>query len=656
MIQYLFLIGCILLLIGAIAALLIRPVKQALFFVVVINVLALVVNLIFALMRLIALPAVTDLFPVFPDNASLFRADGLALFFLLVITAVAVPTIISAYTYLQHYLHKEASVRSFLTSFSLLLLSTQVVVFVNHSILFLVFWELMTLTAYLGMLLEKEKEEVQKGSFVYFATMHMATFILYIFFFLLHDHFGSWLFSDYHLSLTTGTIFYLVCGFGFLGFGIKAGFMPMHFWLPWAHPIAPAPLSAFLSGVIIKTGIYGIFRVIEFCSPLPVWMGIAILVISVFSAIFGVWYALAQHDIKKLLAYHSIENIGIIGIGIGLGVLGVTYSVQSLVWLGFGGALFHIFNHAIFKTLLFLGSGVICNNCHTRDIEKMGGIVHHASWFVALFLIGSIAISGIPPLNGFMSEFLIYKGFFNASASLGNYFPLLMLLLAVGLAFVGGLALVCFTKINSIMFLGTERSKLQSFIVSRSEYTALGILASLCILFGIYPQSLLGIISSVITFNHAGIILQPYKMFTHWEFLTVIFACVLLTIVCMILWKKFNTQQRISQAWGCGYTPLTPRMQYTASSYADEINSISSHMLHLEKDVTAPKTLFPQQSHFISHSDDFSEKKFIAPIYRYIINKIDTFELLSRTDIRFYITFMLIMAIIYGGIAIVWPH
>lgn len=207
MIQYLFLIGCILLLIGAIAALLIRPVKQALFFVVVINVLALVVNLIFALMRLIALPAVTDLFPVFPDNASLFRADGLALFFLLVITAVAVPTIISAYTYLQHYLHKEASVRSFLTSFSLLLLSTQVVVFVNHSILFLVFWELMTLTAYLGMLLEKEKEEVQKGSFVYFATMHMATFILYIFFFLLHDHFGSWLFSDYHLSFTTGTIF-----------------------------------------------------------------------------------------------------------------------------------------------------------------------------------------------------------------------------------------------------------------------------------------------------------------------------------------------------------------------------------------------------------------------------------------------------------------
>jgi hydrogenase-4 component B len=654
--QYLFLLGCSLSLLGAIAALLIRPMKRALLIVVVINVLSLAFNLSFALLQLIAVPAVANLFPVFPEYASLFRADGLALFFLLVITTVAIPTVISTYSYLQHYLHNEAAVRSFLVSFSLLLISTQLVVLANHSIVFLVFWELMTMMAYLGMLLEKEKEEVQKGSFIFFTATHVATFFLYIFFFLLHNQFGSWFFTDFHLSSAAGTIFYLVCAFGFLGFGIKAGFMPMHFWLPWAHPVAPTALSAFLSGVIIKTGIYGIFRVIEFCSPLPMWMGIVILVVSVFSAIFGVWYALAQHDIKKLLAYHSIENIGIIGIGIGLGVLGVTSSVQSLVWLGFGGALFHTFNHAIFKSLLFLGSGVICHNYHTRDIEKMGGVVHYAPWFVGLFLIGSIAISGIPPLNGFMSEFFIFKGFFNAAAALGNYFPLLMLLLTVGLAFVGGLALVCFTKINSIMFLGTQRSPLPSFAVSRTEYSALAILASLCILFGIYPQSLLGIISSVITFNHTGTDLQPYVMFTQWEFLTVIFTGVLLTIVGVIVWKKFSARQRIAQAWGCGYSAQTPRMQYTASSYADEINSISSHMLQLEKHITVPKTIFPQPSQFVSHSEDFSEKKFIAPVYQYILNKIDAFEFLSRTDIRFYISFMLIIAIIYGGIAIVWPH
>ncbi len=655
MTEYLFLIGCSLFIIGAIASLLVRPVKHAISLFIVINVLALAANLIFALKRLIELPSVAGLFPVFSGYASLFRADGLALFFLLIITTVAIPTVISIYSYLQHYLHKEASVRTFLVSFSLLLLSTQLLVFANHSILFLICWELMTLMAYLGMLLDKEKEEVQKGSFIFFTATHLATFFLYIFFFLLHNHFGSWFFNDFHLTSDAGTIFFLVCGFGFIGFGIKAGFMPLHFWLPWAHPIAPTALSAFLSGVIIKTGIYGIFRIIEFCSPLPVWMGLVILAVSVFSAIFGVWYALAQHDIKKLLAYHSIENIGIIGIGIGLGVLGVSYSVQPLVWLGFGGALFHTFNHAIFKSLLFLGSGVICHNYQTRDIEKMGGIVHRASWFVGLFLIGSIAISGIPPLNGFMSEFLIFKGFFNAAAALGKYYPLLMLLLAVGLALVGGLALACFTKINSIMFLGTERSPLQSFKVSKTEYTALGMLAFLCILFGILPQSVLGIISSVITFNHNGMTIHPYTMFTRWEFLTVIFVGVLLTIVCLIVWKKFNTRQRISQAWGCGYTSPTPRMQYTASSYADEINSIASHMLHIKKHVSAPKTIFPQTSRLISHTEDFSERQFVAPVYIFIVNKINSFELLSRTDIRFYITLMLIIAIIYSIIAIVWP-
>jgi hydrogenase-4 component B len=655
-IQYLFLLGSSLFFVGAIAASLIRPIQRALTSVIVITISALSLNLIFAMTRLSAIPMITNLFPISAKYALWFRADGLALFFLLVITTVAIPTVLATYSYLQHYLHKEASVRSFLISFSFLLLSIQLLVLANHAIAFLICWELMTLMAYLGMLLEKEKEEVQKGSFVFFTTTHLATFFLYIFFFLLHNHTGSWLFSDFHLPSTVGTVFYVVCGFGFLGFGIKAGFMPMHFWLPRAHPIAPTVLSAFLSGVIIKTGIYGIFRVIEFCSPLPVWMGIFVLVVSVFSAIFGVWYALAQHDIKKLLAYHSVENIGIIGIGIGLGILGVSYSVPSLAWLGFAGALFHTFNHAIFKTLLFLGSGVICQNYQTRDIEKMGGIVHHASWFVGLFLIGSIAISGIPPLNGFMSEFMIFKGFFNAATALGKYFPLLMLLLAVGLAFVGGLALACFTKINSIMFLGTNRSSQQSFKVSRTEYSALGMLALLCIFFGVYPRSVLGIISSVLTFKQSGMIIQPYAMFTHWEFLTVIFISVLLTIVCVILWKKFNTQQRISLAWGCGFTPQSPRMQYTASSYANEINSIASHMLQIHKQVTTPSTIFPKPSSFVTHAEDFSEKQFVAPIYNYIMNKIDSFEFLSRTDIRFYIAFMLIIVVIYGGIAIVWPN
>jgi hydrogenase-4 component B len=652
-----FLIGCSLSIAGAVIALTVRPVRRALTACVAILASGLVLNACFSIERLFSLPSVFPLFPVLPWTEPWFRADGLALYFLLVITTVAVPTVISAHSYLRHYIQKnEGAVRAFLVSFAALLLSTQLLVLANHAILFLVLWEVMTLSAYLGMLLEKEKEDVQKGSFIYFATTHMATFILYIFFFLLHDHAHSWMFTDFHASTEMGLIFYGMCGLGFLGFAIKAGFMPFHFWLPWAHPIAPTILSAFLSGVIIKTGIYGIFRVIEFCSPLPAWIGILIMAVSMFSALFGVWYALAQHDIKKLLAYHSIENIGIIGIGIGIGVIGISYSVQSLIWLGFGGALFHTFNHAIFKSLLFLGSGIINQHCGTRDIEKMGGIVHRAPWFVALFLIGSLAISGIPPLNGFMSEFLIYKGFFESAFALGKYFPLFMLVMAVGLAFVGGLALACFTKIDSVMFLGTERTSLGVFTVSAAEYASLGFLAALCILFGIFPQSVLGIITSVIAFNRWGIPIQPYTIFAQWNVMTLVFVCVLLAIGVVFAVKTVGRQRRSAQAWACGYPPQTAKMQYTASSYADEINSIAAAMLHMHKNVSLPESIFPKPSRFASHAGDFSEEIFVAPAYRYIINKINSIEYLSRTDIRFYILFMLIVVLLYGGVAIVWTY
>ncbi|HLP16974.1 MAG TPA: proton-conducting transporter membrane subunit, partial [Bacteroidota bacterium] len=293
-----FIIGCSLVLAGAAIAVVVRPARLALSLYVGAVALGLAMNAVFAIERLLQLPSTFPLFPAVPWSDPFFRADGLALYFLLVVTTVAIPAVIVAYSYLDHYLAKrEAAVRAFLVTFSVLLLSTQLLMLAAQAIVFLVFWEVMTLCAYLGLLLEKEKEEVQRGSLIYFATTHMATFILYIFFFLLHNSSGSWFFTDFHITVQAGAVFYAVCGLGFIGFAIKAGFMPFHFWLPWAHPIAPTVLSAFLSGVIIKTGIYGILRVIEFCSPMPAWIGIVIMAISMFSALFGVWYALAQHDI-----------------------------------------------------------------------------------------------------------------------------------------------------------------------------------------------------------------------------------------------------------------------------------------------------------------------------------------------------------------------
>ncbi len=584
------------------------------------------------------------------------RLDGLGLFFLFIIQLVAIPTTIFNFSYLQHYIDQERPIKSFVISYTVLLVSTQFIVIANQAILFLVSWEVMSMSAYLGMILEREKEEVHKGSFYYLVASHVIVFVIYIFFFLLHHQTNSWFLSDYHVSLTLRNTLPILFILSFIGFGIKAGFMPFHFWLPQAHPIAPTVLSAFLSGVIIKTGIYGILRTFQFLNPIPEWCGWVVLVISILSAIFGVWYALAQHDIKRLLAYHSVENIGIIGIGIGIGFIGSANKIPALEVLGFGGALLHTLNHAIFKSLLFLGSGVISNNLGTRNIELMGGIVHRAKYLAIFFLIGSVAISGIPPFNGFVSEFIIYNGFFQAAKELKNYYPFIMLIFVVGLAFVGGLAVACFTKINSIIFLGTERKEIKHFHTSVYDYISLGILSLLCIAIGFYPRIFIGIVNKVIG---SGFVSADSSALIgmNWLSLTLIFSAILLSAVVLYfvkvkIQKKYG--RRTSATWGCGYENITPRMQYTASSFADELNIIPKTILVYHKKVEISKGAFPKQTAFESHSQDFVDNKIVLPLYGFLKKIISKIEFLSQTDIRYYIGFILIIITVYGIIAFLW--
>jgi len=586
-----------------------------------------------------------------------FRFDGLGLFFLFIIQLVAIPITIYNFSYLQHYLEQKRPIKNFVIFYIILMVSTQLVVIANQAIFFLVSWEVMSMSAYLGMMLEKEKEEVQKGSFYYFVASHVLVFILYIFFFLLHHQTNSWLMSDYHLSTALGMLLPLLFILSFIGFGIKAGFMPFHFWLPQAHPIAPTVLSAFLSGVIIKTGIYGILRTFQFLNPLPEWCGWVVLVVSIVSAIFGVWYALAQHDIKRLLAYHSIENIGIIGIGIGIGFIGSANNLPVIEALGFGGALLHTLNHAIFKGLLFLGSGVIYQNLGTRNIELMGGLVHRAKYLALFFLIGSVSISGIPPFNGFISEFIIYTGFFQTANELKNYYPLLMLLFVVGLAFVGGLAVACFTKVNSIMFLGTERKEIKSFHTSIYDYLSLGMLSLFCIVIGFYPQPFIGIVNKVINNGFVSVNSSSALLTMNWLSLTIIAFSMLVGVILLFyvkakIQKKYGS--RTSAAWGCGYENLSPRMQYTASSFADELNTIPQSVLVYHKEVKISKEAFPIPSSFESKSRDFVDEKILLPGFYFLQKIISKIEFLSNTDIRYYIVFILIIITFYSFIAFLW--
>ncbi|MFA6294660.1 MAG: proton-conducting transporter membrane subunit [Victivallales bacterium] len=587
----------------------------------------------------------------------LFRFDALGLYFLAIAQLVAIPTTIYSYSSINHYIEKGKSIKQLLVFYPILLVSTQLAVISNHSILFLVCWELMSSAAYIGMIFEKEKTDVQTGSFYYLVMNHVVVFILYVFFFLLHHQADSWLFSDFHVSPDSGGLFILLYALALTAFGMKAGFMPFHFWLPRAHPIAPTVFSSFLSGIIIKTGIYGIFRTFQFLNPTPEWLGWLVLAVSMISAIYGVWYALAQHDIKRLLAYHSVENIGIIGIGIGIGFIGSAYNSLPIQVLGFGGALLHTLNHAIFKSLLFVGSGVIYQNLGTRNIELMGGIAHRGRFFAILFLVGSVAISGIPPLNGFISEFIIFNGFFTTARELKNYYPLLMLISTVGLAFVGGLAVACFTKINSIMFLGSERKEIKHFHISSCDYISLGIFALLCSAIGFYPQPFVRVTDSVLSRSFIPGNASPALLNINWLCISVIFLAILSGTILIYIWKlRINKRygRKISPAWGCGYEGLNPRMQYTASSFADQLISISKSALGYHKKIKPTAEIFPVRNKFESHADDFVDSKILLPLFRKFSSFISRIEFFNYSDIRYYVAFILIIISIYSLIGFLW--
>lgn len=590
-----------------------------------------------------------------PDN--LFRFDTLGLYFLCIVQLVAIPTTIYSYSSLNHYIGKGKSIRQLLVFYPILLVATQLTVIANHTILFLVCWEFMSTAAYLGMIFEKEKKDVQTGSFYYLVMNHVVVFILYVFFFLLHHQTNSWLFSDFHISPESGSLFIILYVLSLIAFSMKAGFMPFHFWLPRAHPIAPTVFSSFLSGIIIKTGIYGIFRTFQFLNPTPEWLGWLVLTVSLISAIFGVWYALAQHDIKRLLAYHSVENIGIIGIGIGIGFIGSAYNSLPVQVLGFGGALLHTLNHAIFKSLLFIGSGVIYQNLGTRNIELMGGIARRGKFFAILFLIGSVAISGIPPLNGFISEFIIFYGFFTTARELKNYYPLLMLISTVGLAFVGGLAVACFTKINSIMFLGTERKEIKHFFISFYDYLSLGIFASLCTVIGFCPQPFIHVINNILSRSFINENTSPALLDINWFYISMTFLGILggIILVYILRWcltKRYG--KKISPAWGCGYERLNSRMQYTASSFADQLNSISRTALGYHKKIKPTTGIFPSKNKFESHADDFVDSKIILPLFNIISTFFSRIALFNSSDIRYYVAFILLIISIYSIIGFLW--
>jgi hydrogenase-4 component B len=573
-----------------------------------------------------------------------FKVDGLAAFFLMAIFAVCLLAAIYGYHYMDQP-ERAARIAASHLFFSLLIVAMALVVAASNMLAFMLCWEIMSLASFLLVLHNHESEENRKAGYLYAVYSQVGAMFLFAAFGLMYAATATLDFSA--AAGLTEPLKIMVFILALVGFGSKAGVFPLHAWLPHAHPAAPSHISAVMSGVMIKTGIYGIVRLYDLLAwPTPLF-GHIVLIAGMISGILGVVYALGQHDLKRLLAYHSVENIGIILIGIGLGMTGVAAGQPLIAVLGFAGGLLHVLNHAIFKSLLFMGAGMVLHQTGTRAMDQLGGLIKRMPVTGATFIIGSIAISGLPPLNGFVSEFLIYMGGFKGVALAKTDF-VLSILAVLSLAIIGGLALACFTKVVGVVFQGEPR---RAPAIHAAEHGAsmlapMAVLAAACLIIGLFPTLFMTLaIQAVAALNlgYGRIPLEPFLPLGA----NISRAAALFIGVGLLFWALrvlFYRRKTITQAgtWGCGFTRPTAKMQYTSASYAASIVSFFSPVAPLSEEHPAVEGRFPAPTHYHSQVHDIAEVQVGRLIVRPLLFVFDKLRWLQHGEIHMYIGYILL--------------
>jgi hydrogenase-4 component B len=500
--------------------------------------------------------------------------DSLSAWFVLLLCVVTAATACFGVTYLAGE-RSHGNVASSHALFSLLV-AAMLGVFTGRAVMpFLLTWELMAVSAYFLMLFDHRRAEVRRAGMVYLIVTHAGTLVL-VGMFLLWGRSGQDL---SFANLTPGAARVVAGGapillLALVGFGAKAGIFPLHFWLPGAHAAAPSHVSALLSGVMIKTGIYGLLRVLILFGPLPKWWGWTLLLLGLTSALFGVRWALSQHDLKRALAYSSVDNIGIILLGLGLGSLGSAYQRPALLLLGFAGALLHAMNHALFKSLLFLGAGAVGHATGTRQIDRLGGLVRSMPRTAWAFLLGSVAIIGLPGLNGFVGEWTLVRGFLAAGGTAGSIRFAGLGVAAVGL--IGALTLACFLRLGSTVFLGVPRVPGVAAAADAPGGIGFGmaLLGVLCLGVGLFPSVAAVPAGRVAAMLMPGLIPGEIAAAVTGAPTRAITVLVLsLLLVGGVVWAirrsgSPGVPPRIGATWGCAFPAPSGRMQYTAASFS----------------------------------------------------------------------------------------
>lgn len=589
----------------------------------------------------------------FPGTLTL-TVDNLSAFFILVTNFTMLTGLLYAKGYLAAYRDTKSPARMALHEFSYvwLHLSMVAVLMLRDGLPFLISWELMAVSSFMLILFEAEQRLTLKTAVNYLIQMHIGLVLLTVAFLITDYATGEMRFDalgEYFLHHANPGLFFLF----FAGFGVKAGFVPFHTWLPEAHPAAPSHVSGVMSGVMIKMGVYGIFRLLTYVQSDFYLIGIIIMVVGVVTGLYGIMMAIVQTDLKRMLAYSTIENVGIIGIGIGLGSLGLGLNNPMMALLGFGGSLLHVVNHSLFKSLLFFSAGNVYLATHSRNMEQLGGLMHKMPRTATLFLFGSMAICALPPLNGFISELLIYYGLFTGLHADSVYQTISMLLTIIALAMTGGLALFGFSKAFGLTFLGSTRGNIH---YDEKAVTAGMIFPKLLIAFGILaigllPMLILMPLMQMIGFQFA-IGVEPLTATLGPIFFKVGLVGVILiaAVIGLLLLRALVVKpirKSVGPTWGCGYTAGTSKQQYTATSYAANFGELAKPIFRTTIEYTPihGEEIFPQRGGFMHRVGD---------IFSFLVGKITGWAMmalkkiarLQTGDIQHYILYAFVFILI----------
>ncbi|MES2356004.1 MAG: hydrogenase 4 subunit B [Pseudomonadota bacterium] len=542
--------------------------------------------------------------PDFPFN---LRVDALSAFFLILLGTCVFGVSLFSAGYFRDWTSQRLGL--LVLQYHFFIVGMALVLIADDALVFMIAWEVMALSSYFLVTLDHHEPQNQAAGFIYLLIAHLGALCLLFCFGAMQDWYGDYTFEvmrDAHLSGPSSTVAFLLA---LLGFGAKAGLLPLHIWLPEAHPAAPSPVSALMSAVMLKTAIYGLLRVtFDLLDTQLWWWGALVLGVGLLTALFGVMFAAVQTDIKRLLAYSSIENMGLLAVAFGLTILFNVFNMPLLAALSLTAMLYHALNHTIFKALLFLATGAVTHATGSRCFSGLGGLIHRMPWVAGFSLIGILAASGLPPLNGFVSEWLLLQSFLLTPGLPHSYLNMLVPVAAAAIALAASLAAYVMVKFYGLIFLGQPRSTGAAGSDPGNVFQQIGMawLAMLCVILGLIPHWVIQSIDYV-TQSLIGAQLAPASAKNGWLLITplssarasyspIIFMLMIVLVtfaVYLLVRKYFRRTSRRADPWDCGYPLQTSRMQDTAEGFGQPISQIFEPAFEIERVLPSPADIKP---------------------------------------------------------------